>query len=120
MKELIQETCRKELQALIHQDYDVLNQVIAPDAVFVHITGKKQSRDEWFREMQTGRMAYYELEEDGWTIEAEEDKATVTVKTKLLARIYGYTNRWNLASQMRLEKRDGSWVIVRSASTMYA
>ena len=45
-EQAVAETVRKQVKGMIDGDLDLLKEVISPDAVFYHITGAKQSRDE--------------------------------------------------------------------------
>ena len=60
-EQAVAETIRKQVKGMIDGDLDLLKEVISPDAVFYHITGAKQSRDEWLRQIKLGRMHYFDL-----------------------------------------------------------
>ncbi len=110
---------RAQVQAMQAKDFTTLARVIAPDAQLIHITGKVQTRDQWFKEIARGRMEYFGHHEDGVQVSVSANRATVTLRNRLDARVYGFRNTWALASTSTLEKRDGNWVIIRSSSQMY-
>ncbi|WP_318766406.1 nuclear transport factor 2 family protein [Lactiplantibacillus carotarum] len=110
---------RAQVQAMQTKDFTTLARVIAPDAQLIHITGKVQTRDQWFKEIARGRMEYFGHHEDGVQVSVSANRATVTLRNRLDARVYGFRNTWSLASTSTLEKRDGNWVIIRSSSQMY-
>ena len=58
-EQAVAETVRKQVKGMIDGDLDLLKEVISSDAVFYHITGAKQSRDEWLRQIKLGRMPYF-------------------------------------------------------------
>lgn len=119
-QDLIKRTIRKENQAMLNNDQAILKEVIAPDAVMEHITGAKQTRDEWLRQISLGRMKYYSSREDGLTVVMKNtNHATVDLRAVLDARVYGFRNKWRLESISKLIKKDNHWQIVASTAKMY-
>lgn len=117
--EAIKEVVRKENQAMIRNDQTTLKEVIASEAVMEHITGVKQSRDEWLNQINKGRMKYYSLEEKDLQVKFEQNRAVVDVKTVLDARVYGFRNKWRLEAVNYLNKVSGQWKIIASKASMY-
>ena len=110
---------RQQVKGMINDDQELLRQVIAPDAQFIHITGKVQSRDEWLEQINRGRMHYYDSNEVLFQASVEGDRALVIMSNELDARIYGFRNVWQLQSRVELQKRNDQWLITRSEASMY-
>lgn len=115
----IKKVVRRENQAMIHNDQEVLKEVIAPEAVMEHITGAKQTRDEWLKQMNLGRMKYYSTKEASLQIKIDGDTAIADEKNILDARVYGFRNQWHLEAIHQLKKMNGKWQIVASKASMY-
>lgn len=119
-RNLIKKTIRKENQAMIRNDQATLKDLIAADAVMEHITGSKQSRDEWLHQISLGRMKYYSSQEDSLTvILRDSNHATADLKIILDARVYGFRNKWRLESISNLIRKNNQWQIIASKAKMY-
>ncbi|GIP67070.1 nuclear transport factor 2 family protein [Lactobacillus helveticus] len=118
-EQAVAETIRKQVKGMIDGDLDLLKEVISPDAVFYHITGAKQSRDEWLRQVKLGRMHYFGSREILMQATVNGDEARVISRNQLDARIYGFHNTWPLESRAKLRKIDGKWQIVESRASMF-
>ena len=62
---------------MLRHDVTLLKQVIAPDAIFVHLNGKVQSREVWLDQMRIGRMRY--LDSNELTLTVTEDGTDVVI-----------------------------------------
>ncbi len=111
--------CRQQIQALIDQDFGKLDRLIAPDAVFEHITGVTQTRDDWLRQIKLGRMQYFNSREEGIDVTVDASTAVVISHNQLTARIYGMRQTWGLATTTTLVWRQNAWVIIKTKSRLY-
>ena len=82
-EQAVAETVRKQVKGMIDGDLDLLKEVISPDAVFYHITGAKQSRDEWLRQIKLGRMHYFGSREILMQATVNGDEARVISRNQL-------------------------------------
>lgn len=115
----VAEVVRQQVQALVQKDIPTLTTLIAPQAELTHITGAVQTRDEWLQQIKIGRMHYFGSQEELLQAEVTGDRALVIMRNRLDARIYGFRNTWPLESRTTLQKVNGQWLIVASASSMY-
>ncbi len=115
----VAETARQQIKGMITSDLDLLKQVIVPEANLYHITGAKQTRDEWLKQIELGRMQYFGSREILLQATVNGNEATVISRNQLDARIYGFRNTWPLESREKLRKIDGKWRIVESRSSMF-
>lgn len=116
---IIAQIVRDETKAMINHDINTLQKIISPTAKLFHITGVEQSRDEWLRQIQIGRMHYFGSKEELFQVTVNGDHADVISRNQLDARIYGFRNTWPLQSQTQLEKINGQWLITESHASMY-
>jgi len=83
------------------------------------MTGYVQPNLEWFGEVQEETMKYYSAKEVDHQVKLNGNKAEEIIKNMVDARICGSRNTWHLRQQMKLEKRNGKWIILQStASTL--
>jgi hypothetical protein len=73
----------------------------------------------WFSEIKTAGMKYYSYREVKTWMDIDGDKATFVGQNVLDARIWGTRNNWRLQQTMRLEKRNGKWIILNSVATIF-
>jgi hypothetical protein len=118
-EEKVVEVVRQQVQGMVDGDLNVLNQVISPDAHFIHITGTDQTKADWLKQIKMGRMHYFSSKEKLMQVEVNGDEAKVISRNELDARIYGFRNTWPLQSRTELRKENGQWQIVKSQAKMY-
>jgi hypothetical protein len=113
-------TATRELTDLmIDRDIMGLDKILDPHFTLTHITGYLQSKKEWLSEIESEQMKYYSYTEVKTSIEIEGDKAKFVGQNVLDARIWGMRNSWRLQQTMQLEKRDGTWIILKSVATTF-
>lgn len=110
---------QNQVKGMIEGDMNLLKEVLAPDAVLYHITGKAQSRDEWLKEIKSGRMHYFGSREILIQASVHDDEASVISRNQIDARIYGFRNTWPLESRAKLKKINNEWKIVESRAAMF-
>ena len=97
-------------QAMIDKDVDAMRMLTTEDKTFTHLSGKTQTREEFFGEITDGTLNYFGYEIHDPKISIEGDHATLTGSTTLDARVYGASGSWTLPTNARFLKLDGKWV----------
>lgn len=108
----VKKICHQQIEGLITKDIDLLNHIIDSDAVIIHITGERQTKDEWFKEIRSGRMRYFSNQEIGLTVEVNGAHALVHMRNIMEARIYGFRNTWSLDTDIKAWKKKDQWKII--------
>ena len=107
-------------KAMIDKDIPVLNSVMAVEAVLVHMTGVRQPKLQYLKEIKNGTLNYYSVEDDALHIDVDGDSATLTGRSRVNAAVYGGgRHTWCLQLQSTLVKRDGRWLLVESCASTY-
>lgn len=114
----VKKVCRQQVTGMVTKDLELLDAIIAPTAVFEHITGVQQSKLAWLQQISNGRMTYFGSEELQLTVVVTGPAATATMTNRLDARIYGFRNQWPLASVISLTKTHGQWQIVKAKANL--
>lgn len=120
-------------QAMTDADIDTLRELVSEDMVFTHMSGRQQSREEYFADIANGSLKYFTIGMENPVVEVDGDKASVTYTSVLNANAYGargtyrmsgthwYTRRASRntgsdgAGELRSsrdENRDGEWIAV--------
>lgn len=114
----IKKVCHQQIEALITKDMNLLDQVIDPNAVFFQITGKRQNKSEWFKQISIGRITYFNNQELSLTVEVDGTHALAHTSNELEARIYGFRNVWLLRAEVKLRKANEQWKIIESKTRL--
>lgn len=65
------------------------NKVSSEDMVFTHMSGMKQSREEYFSDIKVGKIKYYTIGIEKPDIKADSNNASITYTAILKADAYG-------------------------------
>ena len=115
-EEQIKELYRTYWQYMIDKNADGLRKIMSSDYYLRHMTGVKQSVDEFLKGLLNGTFNYYSAEHDEITVKISGDTATMTGKSRVLAAVYGGgKNSWYLQGDFTLRKEDGSSQAPRQA-----
>ena len=99
-------------QAMTDADTDTLREIVSPDAVFTHMSGRRQTREEYFADIESGALRYYTIGIDHPTVEVDGDAASITYTSVLNANAYGARGTFRMGGTHWFEKRDGAWISV--------
>ena len=106
--------------ACISQDIDKLNSILADDYVLVHMTGKRQSKEEYINSVVNGELKYFKSIHESIEVQIEGNTAKVVGKTRTLASPFGMSKSWwRLRQDLELEKINNEWKIVQSVASTY-
>lgn len=75
-------------KAMIAKDADVLRQVHAPDFVLVHMTGMRQSCEEYIRYIVNGTLNYYSAETENLDITVNGNEAVLRGRSRVTAAVF--------------------------------
>lgn len=97
-------------QAMIDKDTETLTALVVPDITFTHMSGKTQTKEEFFGEIEDGTLNYYKYELHDPVITIDGDTATLTGSTTLTAKVYGMSGSWTLPTNAHYIKINGEWI----------
>ena len=97
-------------QAMIDKDVDAMRALTTEDKTFTHMSGKTQTREEFFGEIADGTLNYYGYEVYDPHVTIDGDRATLTGSTTLDARVYGVSGSWTLPTNAHFIRVDGKWI----------
>ena len=108
------------LQYMIAKDTVSLGALLSDDSVLVHMTGHRQSKGGYLREIASGVLNYYSAQTDSIEITVDGDKAHLVGRSRVNAAVYGGgRHTWPLQMDSRLERIDGQWKIVWTKASTY-
>ena len=97
-------------QAMIDKDLDTLYASVTADKTFTHMSGKTQTKEEFFGEIEDGTLNYFEYRIDNPQVRLNGVYACLTATTTLTARVYGFSGSWPLRTEAWFQNIDGDWI----------
>ena len=99
-------------QAMTDADIDTMRELVSEDMVFTHMSGRQQTREEYFSDVADGSLNYFTIGIADPVIKVDGDKAQITYTSVLNANAYGARGTYRMKGTHRYEKRDGAWIAV--------
>ena len=108
------------LRYMIAKDTVSLGALLSDDSVLVHMTGHRQSKGEYLREIATGVLNYYSAQTDSIEVTVDGDKARLIGRSRVNAAVYGGgRHTWPLQMDSKLERIGGEWKISWTKASTY-
>ena len=119
-KEFIREMYRTYWKYMIEKDADGLRSLMAENYNLMHMTGVRQSREEFIKGLLGGTFNYFSAAHDVIDVEVHGDTADLIGKSRVVAAVYGGSrNAWRLQGDFTLKKLDGRWQFTSSKASVY-
>ena len=99
-------------QAMTDKDIDTMREIVSEDMIFVHMSGMRQTREEYFADVADGSLTYYTIGIADPVIEIDGDHAIITYTSILNANAYGARGTFRMKGSHHYENRDGAWIAV--------
>ena len=119
-KELVRKLYIDLCEASINKDLIKLDEILSDDYVLVHMTGMKQTKEDYLDSVKSGELSYFESKHESIDVNVNGDDATIIGKTKTLASPFGTSKSWwNLRQDLKAKKIDGKWILMYSKASSY-
>ena len=99
-------------KAMIEKDQTALELYFDEKLTFTHMSGKKQTREEFIGEIMDGTLNYFKVDTKDYSISVNGDTARMKVTHTLTAKVYGISGSWTMGGENTYKKRDGIWIRV--------
>lgn len=99
--------------AMIEKDRTAMELYFDENLTFTHMSGKKQTREEFIGEIMDGTLNYFKVDTKDFSISVNGDTAHMKVTHTLTAKVYGISGSWTLGGENTYKKRNGIWVRVK-------
>jgi len=118
--ELIKNIYRQYWKYMIEKDADALRKLMSKDYYLLHMTGVRQTADEFISGLMKGTFNYYSADHDLIDVSISADTATMIGKSRVVAAVYGGNrNSWKLKGDFTLRKENGVWKLTSSRASTY-
>ena len=110
-EKMVLETYQSFQQAMIDKDMDQLRKLTRESVIFTHMSGKKQTRDEFFDDIKNGILNYHQSNLLEGRITYEKPYLHLTGMSELKAKVYGITGTWRLPINQYYIKINGRYLL---------
>jgi len=101
-------------QAMTVADIDTMRELVSEDMVFTHMSGRQQTREEYFADVKDGSLRYFTIGIDSPLVEVDGDFASVTYTSVLNANAYGARGTYRMGGTHWFEKREDGWFLINA------
>ena len=91
--------------AMIKKDRAAMERYFDENLTFTHMSGKKQTREEFIGEIMDGTLNYFKVDTKNYSIIVNGDTARMKVTHTLTAKVYGMSGSWTLGGENTYKKR---------------
>ena len=99
-------------QAMTEADIDTMREIVSENMKFVHMSGRTQTREEYFADVADGSLTYYAIGMEDTVVAVEGDLATVAYTAALTANAYGARGTFRMKGTHYYQRIDGEWIAV--------
>lgn len=107
-------------QAMINKDEAEMDEVLADSYTLMHMTGNKQPKKEFIREVMNGTLNYYSETTEDLEIHISGNNATLTGHSRVAAAVFGGgRHTWRLELRFDLVKQGNEWRFTKAQAGTY-
>ena len=119
-EKMLQEMYRDYWRCMIQKDEQRLRDLMDEDYYLEHMTGVRQTREEFLAGLRAGTFNYYSAEHDAIEVRVNDNLAEMIGKSRVTAAVYGGGKKsWRLQGYFTLKKEDGTWKMTSSRASTY-
>lgn len=119
-QETIKYLYRQYWQYMIEKNAAGLRRIMTEDYYLLHMTGVRQSREEFLRDLLDGTFNYYKADHDSIVVRIDGNVAEMIGKSRVTAAVYGgRKNQWRLCGVFSLRNENGDWKLINSKASTY-
>ncbi len=105
-------TVARYCEAMCDADADAMREIVSEDMTFVHMSGKRQNREEYFDDIEKDRLRYYAIGIEDPVISIDGKDGTIVYTSILDADAYGVRGIFRIKGKHCYELRKNKWIQV--------
>ena len=98
-------------QAMTDADIVTMRELVPEDMTFTHMSGRQQTREEYFADVENGSLRYFTIGIDSPVVEVDGYTASVTYTSVLNANAYGARGTYRMTGTHWFEKWQDKWFL---------
>ena len=91
-------------------DTETMIEITSPDMIFTHMSGRQQTRDEYFADIEDGNLQYFTIGIENPVVNISDNYASVTYTSVLNANAYGAKGTYRINGIHWYEKQGENWI----------
>ena len=97
-------------QAMTEADTETMTEITSLDMIFTHISGRQQTRKEYFADIADGNLQYFTIGIENPVVNINGSYASVSYTSVLNANAYGARGTYRIDGTHWYEKQDENWI----------
>ena len=97
-------------QAMTEADTETMMEITSPDMIFTHMSGRQQTRDEYFADIEDGNLQYFTIDIGNPVVNISDNYASVSYTSVLNANAYGARGTYRIDGIHWYEKQGEHWI----------
>ena len=97
-------------QAMTEADTETMTEITSPDMIFTHMSGRQQTRKEYFADIADGNLQYFTIGIENPVVNINGSYASVSYTSVLNANAYGARGTYRIDGTHWYEKQDENWI----------
>ena len=97
-------------QAMTEADTETMTEITSPDMIFTHMSGRQQTREEYFADIADGNLQYFTIGIENPVININGSYASVSYTSVLNANAYGARGTYRIDGIHWYEKQGENWI----------
>ena len=97
-------------QAMTEADTETMTGITSPDMIFTHMSGRQQTREEYFADIADGNLQYFTIGIENPVVNTNGSYASVSYTSVLNANAYGAKGVYRIDGTHWYEKHGENWV----------
>ena len=97
-------------QAMTEADTETMIEITSPDMIFTHMSGRQQTRDEYFADIEDGNLQYFTIGIENPVVNISDNYASVSYTSVLNANAYGARGTYRIDGIHWYEKQGENWI----------
>ena len=97
-------------QAMTEADTETMREITSPDMIFTHMSGRQQTREEYFADIANGNLQYFTIGIENPVVNINGSYASVSYTSVLNANTYGVRGTYRIDGTHWYEKQNENWI----------
>lgn len=97
-------------QAMTEADTETMREITSPDMIFTHMSGRQQTREEYFADIADGNLQYFTIGIENPVVNINGSYASVSYTSVLNANAYGARGTYRIDGTHWYEKHGENWI----------
>ena len=105
---------------MMQKDIQKLASLLDVSFVLVHMTGMRQSKEEYLHYIEKGTLNYYSAKHENISVEINDNTAVLTGQSRVNAAVFGGgKNLWRLQQKILFKQIKDKWYMVEAVVSTY-